>query len=141
MSIKPILFSGLILSIGLVACNKYPDGPAISLKSKKERIANTWKIEKALRNGNDVTSDYSIYTLYTSNDGDANLKATITFGSFTYQGDTDGTWAFNSNKKDKLTLDFENNEFDNVYQILRLKEDELWLREIGGEDELHLIPS
>jgi hypothetical protein len=37
-------------------------------------------------------------------------------------------------------MDFENDDADRTYQILRLKEDEMWLREIGGEDELHLMP-
>lgn len=140
MKIKSIFFFALLLGVGFTSCKKYPDGPAISLKSKKARVENTWVIEQAIRNGNDVTSDYSIYTLKLNKDGDANLKATVDFGGgFVYQGNTDGTWEFNSNKTN-IIFDYENNDFDNVYQILKLKTDELWIREIGGEDELHLKP-
>lgn len=133
-----IIFFGITL-FGLTACNKYEDGPKLSLRSKKERVANTWVIEKAIRNGNDVTDEYEIYTLTTSKDGDAKLNATIVFGGFTYTTNTNGTWEFSSNKE-KLIFDYENDDADNTYQILRLKEDELWIRELGGEDELHLKP-
>ncbi len=136
MTIKSAAVLVGIAFFGLTACNKYEDGPKISLRSKKERVANTWVIEKAIRNGNDVTDEYTIYTLTTSKDGDAKLNAAVT-GSFTYT--TDGTWEFNSNKEN-LIFDYENNNADNTYQILKLKEDELWIREVGGEDELHLQP-
>lgn len=139
MSFKGFLFATALILVGLSSCNKYPDGPAISLASKKARVENTWVIEKAFRNGNDVTNEYSVYTLDLNKDGDANLKATLDFGSFTYQGETNGTWEFNSNKEN-IIFDYANNDFDNTYRVLRLKKDELWLREIGGEDEIHLQP-
>ncbi len=128
-----------IVTVTLSSCKKYDDGPLISFKSKKDRIANTWEIGKAIRNGNDVTDDYSVYTLTTTADGDAKLVATYvtTFGIFS--GNTDGKCIFES-KKELINFDYENDDFDQVYKILRLKDDELWLRAIGGEDELHLVP-
>ncbi len=140
MRIKPILFVGIILVSSLMSCSKYPDGPSISLRTKKERVANTWVIKQALRNGNDVTSDYTAYTLTLTKDGDAQLVATYVFGTATFQGNTNGTWSFESSKE-HIYFDYQNNDFDNKYQILRLKEDELWIRELGGEDELHLQPA
>ena len=140
MKIKPILFVGIVLVSTLMSCSKYADGPAISLRTKKERVAKTWVIKQAIRNGNDVTSDYSAYTLTLTKDGDAQLVATYVFGTATFQGNTNGTWSFESSKE-HISFDYQNNDFDNKYQILRLKEDELWIRELGGEDELHLQPS
>ncbi len=132
---------GIVASATLLlgSCKKYEEGPMVSLKSKKERVSNTWKIEKAYRNGNDVTSDYDQYELQMLTDGDARLVAIYTFGDFTFEAETDGTWNF-QNDKEEIRLDFENDDADNVYQILKLKEKELWIREKGGEDELHLIP-
>ena len=124
----------------LGSCSKYEEGPSLSLRSKKARVANTWKIDKAYRNGNDVTNDYDQYSLYMNKDGDARLVAIYKSGNFTFEAETDGTWKLESDKED-LNLDFENNDADRKYQILRLKEKELWLREQGGEDELHLIPN
>lgn len=138
----PIKFKFLVATLTflfLSACNKYPDGPKLSLRSKAERIANTWVIESAIRNGNDVTDQYNIYTLTTTKDGDAELNAKYTIAGFTWEADTDGTWEFNSNKQN-IIFDYQNNDADNAYKILRLKEDELWIREIGGEDEIHLKP-
>jgi hypothetical protein len=134
LNIALIVFVGF----GLSSCNKYEDGKAINLSSKKSRVENTWKIGQALRNGEDVTSDYDEFTLFLSKDGDAQLAALYTFGNFSYETDTDGTWEFKSNKEN-LYLDFDDDEFDKTYQILKLEKEDLWLREIGGEDELHLV--
>jgi len=43
-----------------------------------------------------------------------------------------------SNQKENIVLDMENDGADETYQILKLKENELWLRELGGEIELQL---
>jgi hypothetical protein len=139
MTLKPILFALAIVAITLSSCKKYDYGPLISFKSKKERIANTWKVGKAIRNGNDVTNDYSGYTLTTTADGDAKLVATYVTSFGAFSGNTDGTWIFES-KKELINFDYENDDFDQVYKIMRLKDDELWMRAIGGEDELHLLP-
>lgn len=121
-------------------CGKYEDGPEFSLRSKKERIANTWRIESATDGGNDVTSSFTAYVLQMNKDGDATLTANYALGDVTFQFATAGTWDLTNNNED-LQLDFENNDADATYNILRLKEDELWLREKGGDLELHLQPN
>lgn len=130
--------AAVLATVVLVSCNKYEEGPAVSLASKKARVENTWKIGQALRNGDDVTSDYDEYTLKLTKDGDANLAALYTAGNFSYEAETDGTWEFKSNKEN-LFLNFQDDDFDQEYQILKLEKDDMWLREIGGEDELHLV--
>jgi len=140
MKTKVFLACTLFVAFTLASCSKYEEGPAISLRSKKERVANTWKIENAYRNGEDVTGDYDQYSLRLTKGGDATLAALFRSGNLTFEYETDGTWKFESDKE-VLNLDFENDEADRKYQILKLKEDELWLREQGGEDELHLIPN
>ena len=130
---------GLMAVFALSSCNKYEEGPIASLRTKKERVANTWVIESAYRNGEEVTDDYEEYTLHIEKDGDAELAALYTWGSFSYEYETDGTWEF-TNKAENLSLDYEDDDADQVYQILRLAEKELWLRELGGEDEIHLAP-
>jgi hypothetical protein len=139
MKITTITTLALTLVFALSSCNKYEEGPKLSLKSKKARISNEWVIEKATRNGEDVTSSYDEFTLQMMDDGDANLAALYTFGNFSYEYETQGTWMF-TDSKNNLKLDFEDNDADQEYQILKLKTDELWLRELGGEDELHLMP-
>lgn len=139
MKITTIATIALSTLITFSSCSKYEEGPVLSLKTKKARISNEWVIEKAQRNGEDVTSSYDEFTLEMKTDGDANLAASYTFGSFSFEYETQGTWMFTDNKNN-LKLDFEDDEADQEYQILQLKTKELWIREVGGEDELHLMP-
>lgn len=134
------LLSLIVVSSLTTGCGKYEEGPEFSLRSKKERIANTWRIESASDGGNDVTSAFTAYALMMNKDEEATLTANYALGEITFQFATAGTWDLINNNED-LELDFENNDADRTYQILRLKEDELWLREKGSDLELHLQPS
>lgn len=136
---KIAIIMALILGVS-TGCKKYEEGPVISLRTKKARVANTWKIEKAFNDGQDVTSSYDQYELYMSKDGDAKLVTIYAYGDFTGEFETDGTWKF-EDSKETLVLDYEDDDADEKYQILKLKENELWLREEGQDTELHLIPA
>ncbi len=129
----------ILIGIGLTSCSKYEDGPAISFVSKVERIENDWEIEKAERNGENVTEEYDQYELYLNEDYTARLVAVYTSDNITFQYETDGNWEF-ENDKEELKLDFENDDADNTYIILRLKKDELWLENKEDGTELHLEP-
>jgi hypothetical protein len=126
-------------SIGLSSCSKYEDGPAFSLRSKKDRITNTWRVERAMNGGSDVTSAFDQYELEMLHSGVATLAALYTLGNLTFEFQTSGTWDLINNNED-LRLDFDNNAADKTYEILRLMKEELWLREKGGSLELHLKP-
>ncbi len=131
-----LAFTASLLTTG---CKKYDDGPLLSLRSKTERISNTWRVEMATNGGSDVTSDFDQYELQMLHDGDATLAALYNLGNLSFEFQTNGTWSFENNKED-LRLDFENDAADRTYEILRLKEDELWLKEKGDDLELHLVP-
>ncbi len=133
---KTKLMIVLLAGIGFTSCNKYEEGPAISIIPKNERVANTWVVERAENNGNDVTSDYDQFDLYLTDDGDAQLDANFTLFGTQYQTSTNGTWTF-TNDDANIKLDFEDDDYDEEYQILKLTTDEMWLRELGGETELH----
>ena len=59
-SMKNLLFI-LSLTLLLVAssCKKYEDGPSFSLRSKKERLSNNWKINKYFVGDVDKTDAYT----------------------------------------------------------------------------------
>ncbi len=135
---KLAIAMSLLLGV-TTGCKKYEEGPAFSLRTKKSRVANTWKIDKAYSDGEDVTDSYDQYELYMSKDGDAELVAIYSFGNFTGEFETQGTWKF-EDSKETLVLDFQDDDADESYQILKLKNDELWLREEGEEVELQLVP-
>jgi len=133
-----ILFTVLFF-LALTSCNKYEDGPVLSFVSRNERVANTWKMDKAIENGVDVTSRYDRYVVTLTKSGSASLTAHFTLLSLEYDYVTNGTWNFTSND-DKLELNYENDLVDATYVILKLKEKELWLRQENTELELHLAP-
>lgn len=124
-----------LLAFGLQGC-KYEEGPAISLRSKNERVANTWVIDKAYEDGKDVTEDYDQFDLFMSQDQNATLTTNYKAGGAVFAFTTEGTWSFENDKED-IRMDFKNDDADNVYSILKLKENEMWLREKGGTTELH----
>lgn len=127
-------------SIALSSCSKYEDGPAFSLRSKEERIANTWQVDKAMDSGSDVTNSFDQYQLQMLRGGEASLAALYSIGELNFEFETNGTWSLENSNED-LRLDFENDDADRTYEILRLKEEELWLREKGGTLELYLKPA
>lgn len=137
--IKNLSIPVLALTLSITSCKKYEEGPMISLRPKKERIANTWIVAKATKDGKDITNSYDQYDLQMLTDGDAKLVAIYTIGDISFEFETDGTWDFKDNKEE-LALDMENDNADRTYDILKLKENELWLREKGTDVELHLEP-
>lgn len=129
-----VLLSSLFLSCE----KKYDDDNTIELTSRKERVANTWIISYAEDDGENVSSNYDQYELYLNSDGDATLDADYTAFGVTYETSTEGTWAFR-NDDEELVLDFEDDEQDADYQILRLNNDELWVLNLDNNIELHLL--
>lgn len=130
-----------VIAIALFAftsCETYPEGPLISLVSKTDRVTNSWKVAQALDNGTDVTANFNQYELNLAKDGTAELTAKYVFLGVNFDYTTNGTWAFVSDSE-KISFNYENDNADGVYQILKLKENEMWLKEDGGTLELHLV--
>jgi hypothetical protein len=137
---RTALLTILVLSLVLGSCKKYEDGPLISLTSAQNRIVNTWVIEFAQRDGVDITTEYEDYVLALEMNQEAILQMTVEVLDSPELIETTGFWAFEDQRKN-LRLDFELDDFDRYYRILRLKQEELWLREIGfNGDELRLQP-
>jgi hypothetical protein len=125
-------------AITFTSCEDYPEGPAISLISKTNRVANNWRVAQALNDGVDVTADYDKYELNLSKTGTAELIASYSILGSDFEFTTNGTWAF-VNDSEKISFDYDNNDASGVYVIIKLKEDEMWLKEDGGTTEIHYV--
>ncbi len=149
--IKIALLAALFIGV-FSQCKKYPEGPMISLRLKKERVANTWKIDKLLINNVDSAAYFSnIYKDYTINltkSGSYSITYYVTIPLAGNVTNTEsGTWSFTSNKDD-LTLTPTSITYGNVpspstFQILKLYEKEMWVRKVDGNGkvtEYHLLP-
>ena len=98
----------LVSSLTFQSCSKYEEGPSISLRSKKARLVNKWKIDKMYKNGTEytpTTEEQGIYSSMTFEFKDDNtfvqhVKITNSMGGITYTVVKDAIfdWDFNSDK-------------------------------------------
>jgi hypothetical protein len=114
------------------SCKKYEEGPAISLHSRAERVANTWKVENYKINETDYTSGTSDYSETFSKDGDYSYQ----WGAFSGSG----KWAF-QNDDAEIRITGTNTQPSQTLFILKLKEKEFWYYYMDGNDrhEFHLL--
>ncbi len=135
-----ILLFVIALALVLPAC-KYEEGPALSLRSKKARVVNIWKIEKAWQNGYDVTASLESFqpglTLEFKEDGSLVYDWLQNSAPVSYSVQ----WEFNS---DKSGLVITENALSTTWDILRLKNNEMWLkRTVSGVtttvEEIHYV--
>lgn len=137
--LKTLLIACLAVSVmPFASCKKYEDGPVLSTVSRSERVANTWIIAFAKENDENVSDQYDQYELYLTSEGDAELNASYTAFGTEYVTSTTGYWSFQDDDE-VLVLDFEDDDQDGRYKILRLTTDELWLHDTQRDLELHLL--
>ncbi len=135
MKLNHLILSLFILFLTapvIQSCKKYPDGPALSLRSKTERLSNTWKVENYTINGSDFTSLVAGYTETFTKENNYSYSWGVLSGT--------GTWAFqNNNMEVKLTGTEQ--QSTRVLYILKLEEKTLWYYYMDGNDknEVHLI--
>jgi hypothetical protein len=117
---KSTLF--ILLLVGTMApilqgCNKYSDGPMLSVVSRTERLSNIWKVENYKIDGTDYTSIVTNYTEIFSKSGAYSYDWGILGGS--------GTWAFQNNDME-VKLTGNDNQTSRTLYILKLEEKALW---------------
>jgi hypothetical protein len=125
------LFLGSAMTL-IQSCQKYEDGPMISLRSRTARISNQWKVDNYKINGTDYTSMVSSYTETFSKSGAYSYSWTILNG--------EGTWVFQNNDKE-VKLTGNGDHTSRTLYILKLQEKELWYYWMEGSNkhEYHLI--
>lgn len=136
MKTKKLVVVNLLIAFALsfVSCGKYEEGPALSLRTKKARLAGTWKAEKVFVN-NELSQ--------TATEEEPRIEFTR---DDIYRIDIDsawveGTWKFNDDKSRVIgtyAIPFIG-EFKNDFRILRLTNDEFWAV-IDGR-EVHYKPN
>jgi hypothetical protein len=118
----------------LQSCKKYPEDPAFSLRSRKERVANTWKVENYKINGSDYTSLVADYT-----------ETFVKSGAYSYSWGSlngAGSWSF-QNKDMEIRLNGNDDHSSRILFILKLEEKSMWYYYMDGNDkyEAHLVPN
>lgn len=131
LKLKSIILLSAVL-FTFASCSKYEEGPAISLKTKKNRITNEWQLDEYYENGE----------LSKLDNDEKSILDIQKDGKFEVRDDgwvDSGEWDFTSDKT-KLILTYPDEAIS--LEILKLKSNELWLRERWDEneyDDYHLI--
>ena len=137
---KKWLFLGLFIAFVSIGCKKYDEGPTISLRAKKARIANVWQVEKAFIQGVDSTDKFYGYRLIMTKEGYYSFTPppfwAVSVGII-------GTWEFSKDKKSVFIYyrDAANKVVKLEYKIYKLMENELWVYDEAGKLELRFIPA
>ncbi len=138
---KKFLYLSLIVVFGSAVlfsgCKKYADGPVFSLATKKGRVVNTWKMEKMIENGTDVTATLATFMANFSIEFKSDNTYLETGGGSSAET---GTWDFDS-KKAYIVTTPNGSSSANRAEILRLKSNEMWLKTTDGNDtsEIHYV--
>jgi hypothetical protein len=133
-------------------CKKYPEGPYLSFRSKKERIANTWKIGALIISDVDSTSYYTNllkdYTISMSKGGAYTISYYVTLPVIGNLSNTEsGNWTLSSDKKtitiNPTSIAIGSLPSSSSWQILKLYEKDFRVRTFdsnGKKTEYHFIP-
>ncbi|HNT70178.1 MAG TPA: lipocalin family protein [Bacteroidales bacterium] len=140
-----ILLTVLASILMLTSCSPYEEGPAISLRSRTERLCNEWRLTRLYINGTEQTlsSFDQQTTLEFKDNGTVNYSyAVMDSTAIVITGS--GTWEFNDDQTEvftTITYTLGGTEKD-TFKILRLKEEELWLEnnQDGDVVETHYEP-
>lgn len=131
------LVSGLFMG-----CDKYEEGPKVSLRSRDARMANTWKVMEYIKDGNAVVLDentnnirYELtedrdYFLYSTSDAENKVA---------------GKWVF-LDDNETLGLNNTTQAFPSAqvvsngnYTITKLEESELWIERTNDNGNQDMI--
>jgi hypothetical protein len=159
MKTKIFLIAFLVSAIfSFNSCSKFEEGPGISLKSKKARLANTWAFETItdLNTGDEMTAqeffdisgediDYEVDVKFKF---DKEGTFEVVYAVMTFEFTVPGTWEFVGDTGLKLEIDLSSIDPEAENQImemniLRLASKELWLEyeDSGEKYQMNMIPS
>ncbi len=124
------LLLSLILVFGSTSC-KYEDGPGVSLRSKKARVAGDWTIEKTIDEDGDVDTEWEGYEINFDKDGTGKTSYTYTFAGVTTTSEITFTWEFSDSKKNLKITDEDGDVTESL--ILRLANDEMWIKDTDDD--------
>ena len=133
MKTNKFFLLAIILTIAFASCKKYEDGPTISLSPKKWRVVNVWKTDKTITNG--VSQDGNDDN-YIELKKDGKVINSWKIGTATFSDE--GTWKFGDKHE---TIDVTYASQTTEYTILKLKENEMWVKTegLGITTETHYI--
>lgn len=131
LSKKGMMICALVIIFNVSSC-KYEDGPAISLRSKKNRLSGEWKAVKI--DGETPDSDL---TIEFDKEGDFSYSYEYSYYGYTIPVKAEGTWEWGDKKESiEIELKYDGETEKLEWDVLRLTNKELWLEDDGDKIEL-----
>ena len=123
-----VLFSLMVVFI-LSACNKYSEGPAFSLLTRKARISNDWTLQSYTKDGTELF-DVNAEEQNLSIEKDGSYSGTIITTELgqLQSTSTNGTWTFENSQSDVNFLPAES-LLGVTYEIILLKNKTMKIRQ------------
>lgn len=120
----------VLLTFGLEACKKYPEGPTVSLLPRRERIEGKWVAGKVIQNQAEITAQYKnhIWEFTRQYSVIHSVDSVRTFG----------VWNTMTRDKD-FVIDYDNGDRE-IYEIRKMLKDEFWIRDRQSNIEFQLKP-
>ena len=118
---------GIILSFS--SCNKYEDGPALSFRSKTNRLVGNWNVVKI--DGIRLLGDGSVVVIDFDKDRDFSILSSYFQSNGQYVSAREaGEWEWENGKEE---IEVEGSTFKEDWEILRLTNKELWFEDERGQ--------
>jgi len=126
-----LILSFIVLLFVLTSCY-YEDGPFYSLRTRKQRLAQTWRYDRVRINNLDITNNFADYTLTFTKEND------VTWHTLSKDDSgidsiyiSSGRWEFDAPNYRKLDLFFIDSTTHQMsgqsWEIHRLTKKQLWL--------------
>ena len=124
--LRTVVLASLLLVL-FSSCDKYPNGPSFSLRTKKARLCNEWLLTSYQVNGNEFIESQPTVKFAIDKDGTYSISSSETvLGQI--QTDYDhGTWTLDA-EGTVLALLIDGEEFPSEYTINQLKNDAITLQ-------------
>lgn len=126
---KKLFFALALLTLPLVACNRYDEGSNFSLFTAKARAVGEWNVTSITTDGQDVTNNFPNVKVSIKDDN----TYRITFTVFGLESFENGTWAFSEDKKRFLMTSSVGNVSDR--RIIMLKNKMMKLEDINASTD------
>lgn len=122
---------GLAVAL-LLGCTKFEEGPGFTLRTKKGRVANDWKVDRGYIN--DIEATEALNDFYVTFKRDGAVK--FTYMVPTAAGDSTfvvkGGWDFINDEDVALVLSKDDSTITRIWHLTRLTADELFATEMVG---------
>ena len=127
---KDMLIYGAAAAVvgSLPSCKKYPDGPSLSLASKKARLAGEWELVDA---SFPIPNSLELFMEF-AKDGDFEWTFKYVYYGFPFSYTSKGDWEFSSDKE-SLRIDVDGDKYD--WEIKRLSNKELWFEDQDDKED------